>query len=127
MRDFMLRAALEAAETAVAAGHRLVPIFGLTGLDLSDPRSFVQSLLDSVMNDFALPQTRTTVLHDWIKGRRSEVQEINGLVLDLRRARGESAPANEVTVEVARRIEAGELKPAPDNAGLLTSVLTAPE
>ncbi|MET7402855.1 2-dehydropantoate 2-reductase N-terminal domain-containing protein [Dactylosporangium sp. NPDC005572] len=123
MRDFMLRAGLEAAETAVAVGNRLVPIFGLTGLDLADPASFVESLLDSVMHDFALPHTRTTVLQDWMKGRRSEVHEINGLVVDLQRARGGTAPANEVTVEVARRIEAGELVAGPDNLTLLTPTL----
>jgi 2-dehydropantoate 2-reductase len=119
MREFMLRAGVEAAETAVALGNRLVPIFGLEGLDHTDPHSFVESLMDSVMNDFALPHTRTTVLQDWMKGRRSEVQEINGLVVDAQRERGGSAPANEITVRIARRVEAGELKPEPANLDLL--------
>ncbi|MFD2415092.1 ketopantoate reductase family protein [Amycolatopsis pigmentata] len=123
MREFMLRAGVEAAEAAVAAGHRLVPIFGLGGLDPSDPHGFVETLLDTVMYDFALPHTRTTVLQDWMKGRRCEVAEINGLVVEELARHGRSAPANAIAVELARRIEYGELKAQPENVDLMVGRL----
>lgn len=119
MREFMLRAGVEAAEAALASGHRLVPIFGLGGLDPSDPRGFVEALLDTVMDDFALPHTKTTVLQDWMKNRRSEVAEINGLVVDVHARHGGSAPANQIAVELAQRIEYGELEARPENVDLM--------
>jgi 2-dehydropantoate 2-reductase len=126
MHEFMLQVCREAADVAVASGIGLVPIFGLENLDLSDSHSYGNALLNAVLERYSLPDTKTTVLQDWIKGRRSEVHEINGLVVDLGRRFGVATPANSVTVEVARRIEAGELVEQPQNAELLTRVLTAP-
>jgi len=59
------------------------------------------------------------VLQHWLKGRRSEVHEINGLVAREAKRLGLEAPANARTVEVARRIEAGEIEARPDNISLL--------
>ncbi|MBU1586793.1 MAG: hypothetical protein KKH51_02465, partial [Actinobacteria bacterium] len=66
-----------------------------------------------------LPDTRTTVLQDWTKGRRAEVAEVNGLVVEVLARAGQEAPYNAHTVEIARRIEAGELVQSPDNLALL--------
>ncbi|GAA1002028.1 ketopantoate reductase family protein [Subtercola frigoramans] len=123
MHEFMLQVCREAADVAVASGIELVPIFGLQNLDLNDSHSYGNSLLNAVLERYSLPDTKTTVLQDWIKGRRSEVHEINGLVVELGRRFGVDTTANTVTVEVARRIEAGELKEQPANAALLTAVL----
>jgi len=62
-----------------------------------------------------LPNTKTTVLQDWIKGRRSEVDDLNGLVSATHRALGGWAPANEAVVEFAHRIERRELDPQISN------------
>src|SRR5215212_8897314 len=117
MHDFMLRAGYEAIHTAVALGHRPVPIFGLAGVDASNPEGVVDAMLDAVMARWSLPHTRTTVLQDWMKGRRSEVDQINGLVLqEQARLGGRPCPANARVVEVAHRIERGELALDPSNA-----------
>jgi 2-dehydropantoate 2-reductase len=123
MHEFMLEACREAVHTAVETGNRMVPIFGLTGMDLSDPDRFVEQLLDSVLGDFSLPDTRTTVLQDWDKGRHSEVDEVNGLVVDEQRRLGGSAPINALTVEIAHRIERGELEAKPENAELMVGAV----
>jgi len=68
---------------------------------------------------YHLPHTLTTVLQDWRKGRHSEVDELNGYVVQQRARLGGEAPANARTVEVAHRIEAGDLKPGVENAELL--------
>ena len=44
------------------------------------------SLLDTLVSGFTLKSTITTVLQDWMKGRRAEVQEINGTVVRAMRA-----------------------------------------
>jgi 2-dehydropantoate 2-reductase len=119
MREFMHGAGLEAARAAIASGSRLVSIFGLRHLDFSSPEGVVDQFFDRVLEHFTLPDTRTTVLQDWMKGRRSEVEQINGLVVRELGRIGEDAPLNSITVEVALRIESGEIDPGPANAELL--------
>lgn len=119
MHDFMLQAGREALQTAVETGNRVRPIFGMSGAELTDPARFVEQLLDQVLHHFTLPETRTTVLQDWMKGRRSEVREINGLVVDEQRRLGGRAAANAATVELATQIEDGSLEASPDNLELL--------
>lgn len=125
MYEFMLRCGTEAAQTCVATGSRLRPIFGMTEAALDDPDVFAEQLFEQVLRRFSSPTTRTTSLQDWMKGRRNEVHEINGLVVDEQRRLGGSAPANERVVEIARRIEAGELERSPQNIELLLEQLVS--
>ena len=53
-----------------------------------------------------------------LKGRASEVDMINGLVVEESERRGRSAPANARVVEITRQIESGTLKPVPENMAL---------
>ena len=119
MDTFMRRAGKEAVRTAVDAGHAIVPIFGLADVDPDDPEGFVDRLLDAVYTQWSLPHTKTTVLQDWQKGRRGEVDQLNGYVVQERTRLGGLAPANQRTVEIAHRIESGLLAPDPSNAALL--------
>lgn len=119
MREFMIATGHEAVRTALASGRRLVPIFGMTEADISHPDDYAVMLLDRVLTEYTLPSTRTTVLQDWMKGRRSEVQEINGLVVRTQSELGGEAPLNARVVDVAMRIEAGDLQPGPENLALL--------
>lgn len=119
MREFMIATGHEAVRTCLAAGNRLMPIFGMTEADIADPDDYAVTLLDRVLTDYTLPSTRTTVLQDWMKGRRSEVNEINGFVVREQNRLGGRAPLNERVVELALRIEAGELSVHPDNLALL--------
>ncbi|WP_308492716.1 ketopantoate reductase family protein [Microbacterium terrisoli] len=121
VRAFMNVCCLEAATAAVASGNRLRPVFGLSDSDVTDPRSYSTRLLDIVLERFSSPLTRTTVLQDWMKGRRAEVDAINGTVV---KAIGDAAPANRTAIEIALRIESGELYPSPENAALLTTMRT---
>jgi 2-dehydropantoate 2-reductase len=119
IREFMDRCCIESAYAAVASGSRLRQVFGLVEADVTTPERYAPRLLDIVLERFSSPTTKTTVLQDWLKGRRAEVQEINGTVVRAMARVGLMAPANQRTVEVALRIEAGELTPSPDNAMLL--------
>lgn len=125
MRELMLQSGQEAFDTGVMIGHEVLPIFGLTADDMRQTNRLVEKLLDTLLAGFVLPQTKTTVLQDWIKGRHSEVDELNGLVVAERERRGGAAPVNKAVVEVAHRIERGDLKPGPDNLALLRA-LAAP-
>jgi 2-dehydropantoate 2-reductase len=123
MHDFMLRTGKEAVRTSIALGQRIVPIFGLEDVDPDRPELFVERMLEAVYTRWSLPHTLTTVLQDWRKGRRSEVNELNGYVVRQQGLLGGTAPANARTVEVAHRIEAGSLEPGIENAELLLAPL----
>jgi 2-dehydropantoate 2-reductase len=113
----------EAIRTALALGHQLVPILGNERVEANDPDHYANVLLDSVLSGWTRPNTRVTVLQDWMKGRRAEVDDINGLVVREQQRLGGSAPINAALVEIAYRIESGELEASPANAGLLTALL----
>jgi 2-dehydropantoate 2-reductase len=123
MHDFMLLAGKEAVRTATALGQSVVPVFGLEDVDPDQPELFVERMLDAVYDKWSLPHTLTTVLQDWRKGRHSEVDELNGYVVQQQALLGGHAPANARTVEVAHRIEAGDLEPRVENAELLLAPL----
>jgi 2-dehydropantoate 2-reductase len=80
-------------------------------------------MLDAVYTQWSLPHTRTTVLQDWDKGRRAEIDDLNGHVVSQRAKLGGTAPANTRTVQVAHQIERGELAPDPSNAEYLLAPL----
>jgi len=52
---------------------------------------------------------------DVIKGRRTEIEEMNGYVVARGRECGVPTPVSEAAVETVRRIERGLLRPAPEN------------
>lgn len=120
MEEFMRRVGNESVDVAIAAGASLRPIFGRGVESLSDPHAFVGKLLDGVLEEYSLPDTKTTVLQDWVKHRRSEVDQLNGHIVSTAAEHGRQAPANERVVAVAHRIERGELELKPENARLLT-------
>jgi len=122
VHEFMVECGKEAARATIADGCTLVPIFGMTADEVVEADAYAELLLGRVLSDYSFPDTLTTVLQDWRKGRRAEVAEVNGLAVDVLHAHSQSAPANERTVELALRIEAGELEAQPSNVELLLSV-----
>jgi 2-dehydropantoate 2-reductase len=119
MRDLMLRSGQEALDAAIGVGMAIVPIFGLTEDDVTRPETIVETLLDQLLGGFVLPHSMSTVLQDWAKGRRSEVDEINGYVTRTGRQLGWQTPVNTAVVELAHAIESGDLHPSPANLELL--------
>ncbi|MGM7774720.1 ketopantoate reductase family protein [Arthrobacter sp. KNU-44] len=122
MRQLMLRSGNEALEAATLLGYPPLPIFGLSPESLEPRERLVETLLDTLIRGFVLPQSTSTVLQDWGKLRRSEVDDINGLVVNVLQGAGRSAPANAAVVSLAHRIERGQLQPGPDNLNALLSL-----
>lgn len=119
LRELMIRAGEEALDAGIALGHPVLPIFGLTAEEMGGRDGLVERLLDTLLAGFVLPHTTSTILHDWHKGRRSEVGDINGEVVAAQAVLGGTAPANAAILEMGRRIERGELRPEPGNLPLL--------
>lgn len=125
MRELMIRAGEESLAAGARLGYPLLPIFGMTPADLEDRAGFLDLMLDNLLAGFVLPKTISTILYDWAHSRHSEVDDVNGLVVDVHRRFGDRAPVNAAFVEIARRIERGELKPDPGNVSLVRELVAA--
>ncbi len=122
MREFMLRAGQEALDVGAAIGHPTRPILGMSERDVRDSNRLVETMLDRLMEGFILPNTKGVVLQDWEKGRKSELDNLNGHVARTAREAGIAAPACEAVSELARRIESGELEAGAGNLVLLNDL-----
>ena len=100
MRDAMLEAGREALAVGRARGHRPLPIFGLTSADLAAEDTLVDTMLDVLYDRFVVAGATTTVLQDWRKGRHSEVDDVNGLIVTEGERLGIPTPANRAIVDV---------------------------
>jgi ketopantoate reductase len=58
-----------------------------------------------------------------LKGRYSEVDQLNGLVVKKGRAAGVATPLNKAVVEVTRQIQKGDLKPDRSNLEILKKLM----
>ena len=125
MLEVMRKAGYEAMQAALDDGATIIPIIGMPPVTTNHPERYVDQIFDEVLKTFSKPDTLVTSLQDWRKGRRAEVREINGWVVDVLKAHGKSAPVNQRVVDIALDIERGKLEAHPENAGLLIEALDA--
>ena len=64
---------------------------------------------------------RASMAQDVIKGRRTEIDYMNGYVVDKGREKGVPTPVSSAVVQIVREIDAGTRKPSPDNIGVALS------
>ena len=119
MRDLIIEIGEEAMRVGHDLGHPVEPIFGLTQADLAGSNRPAEKLFDTLASHVGPGRGRNTVLQDLLKGRASEVDMINGLVVEEAQRRGYAAPANARVLEIVRQIEAGLLKPDPANLAMV--------
>ena len=119
MLDVMRAAGYEAMQAALADGATIMPIIGMPPVMSNHPERYVDQIFEKVLTTFSREDTLTTSLQDWRKGRRAEVQEVNGWVVDILRAHGREAPVNQRVVEIALEIEAGSRDAKPENSQLM--------
>jgi 2-dehydropantoate 2-reductase len=117
--EVMRQAGYEAMRAALIDGAQVIPIIGLPPITTNDPERYVDRIFNEVLTIFSKPDTLTTSLQDWRKGRRAEIQEVNGYAIDVLRRAGIEAPINQQVVEMAYAIENGSLEASPENAAAL--------
>lgn len=121
--EVMRQAGYEAMQAALLDGAEVIPIIGLPPITTNHPERYVDRIFDEVLKTFSRPDTLTTSLQDWRKGRRAEIQEVNGYAIDVLRKSGIKAPVNERIVEMALDIELGTIEASPNNASILIQLL----
>jgi len=88
MLEVMRLAGYEAMQAALLDGAEIMPIIGMPPVTTNHPERYVDAIFDEVLKTFSKPDTLVTSLQDWRKGRRAEVQEVNGWVVDTLKSHG---------------------------------------
>ncbi|MGI9380692.1 MAG: ketopantoate reductase family protein [Methyloligellaceae bacterium] len=123
VRELNLRIGSEALAAGQRMGYKIEPIFGLQQEDIQDSNRLLEKLLDKLGSDIG-PAARDCVLQDHLKGRYSEVDAINGLVVSETEKNGGQAPANAAIVEITQRIRSGEIDPSVENLGAVLKLVS---
>jgi 2-dehydropantoate 2-reductase len=122
MFEISVQAGRESLAVGQALGYRIEPIFGLradefAGSSDENVVTTMRTLLSHVGGG------RTAPIHDHMKGRRSEMEYISGLVSRKGRDLGIATPANDAVVEIDRMINAGTIPMHAGNFELLKSLV----
>jgi 2-dehydropantoate 2-reductase len=119
VRAAMDHASREAYAVANALGVTFTPSLGIDKDAVPDSDQYALDLLDAVLARFSQPTTRVAVLQDWDKGRRAELDAFSGYVVKKGAEIGMPTPVNQAILDLAFRIESGDLAPSWDNKDLL--------
>jgi len=118
------RLASETMRVGAAHGYKLDAIFGLSPEEFMGPEEkIIDKLLYTILGHMGKKGSRTArgvVFQDFLKGRRTETDFLNGHIARKGREANIPTPANDAIVELCRRIERGELKPDRSNIELIT-------
>ena len=118
IKELIMKIGTEALLVGQKHGYKIVPIFGLSEEQINNSNNPIELMLDKLIKDIG-PNARDAVLHDHIKGRYSEVDEINGLITDLGKEYGVDTPINQEIVNLTRDIHARRRSPSIENLSIL--------
>lgn len=109
MFDISVKLGRESFAVGAALGYRVEPIFGLRADEFagSSDENLVTAMKTLLTH---VSRGRTAAIHDHIKGRRSEMEFIPGVVARKGRELGIPTPCNDAVVELDRQINQGRLK-----------------
>jgi ketopantoate reductase len=86
----------------------------------------IDKLLYTILGHLGKKGSRTArgvVLQDFLKGRRTETNFLNGHIARKGREKNIPTSANDAIVELVRRIERGELKPDKSNVEVIAKLM----
>ena len=121
IRRFQIRLAAEAVRVGQALGYQLEKIRG------AEPELFVRAMDGdpqsvSQLENLIVPKAasnpradiqRPSMAQDILKGRRTEIDAMNGYIARKGAAAGVPAPSHEKLAAIVTRIERGEVRPSP--------------
>jgi 2-dehydropantoate 2-reductase len=126
-RRIGIQVAAEVIQVARAAGHTVEPIAGIDAqryVDGAQGKS-LSSLEDDMVA--AVGKTagegRPSFLQDVMRGRRTEIEELNGFVASEGRRLGVPTPFNDAVVAAVKAHAVGTLKPDPKNLDSIAQLL----
>ena len=118
MFDISVKLGKESLAVGTALGYRIEPIFGLRADEFagSSDENLVTAMKTLLSH---VSRGRTAPIHDHLKGRKSEMEFISGVVSKKGRELGIPTPGNDAVVEIDRQINTGQIKMDRSNFELL--------
>ena len=111
----------EALLVGQAQGYSMEPVFGLSMEEAAaSPEAMIENLVKASQAEGR--EARSFFHQDILKGRKTEVDYINGLVARKGRESGVPTPMNAAAVTMVKRLERGEMGPDPANIGRMELV-----
>jgi 2-dehydropantoate 2-reductase len=125
-RRIAIQLAAEVIRVGSAAGYAVEPIFGITAerfLEAADGRGLAEVEADMSREGRTRGGGRPSLLQDVMRGRRTEIEELNGFVVAEGRRLGVPTPFNAAIVDEIQRAGIGGLRPDPANLEPLERLL----
>jgi 2-dehydropantoate 2-reductase len=126
-RRIGIQVASEVIQVARAAGHEVEPIAGIEAqryVDGANGKNLTQLENDMVA---AVGKTagagRPSFLQDVMRGRRTEIEELNGFVVAEGQRLGVPTPFNQAVVDAVKAHAVGTLQPDPKNLDSIAALL----
>ena len=118
--------AAEVVRVGRARGFEIEPMWGISAqrfVDAAEGRGLEEVEADLGRDAKSRVGGRPSLLQDVIRRRRTEIDYLNGYVVDEGRKVGVATPFNQAIVDVYRRYGVGELTPDPKNLEPLLKLL----
>ncbi|MFC1492081.1 ketopantoate reductase family protein [Nitrospinota bacterium] len=125
MLDISVRLGKEALAVGRALGYQIEPVFGLGEDDFAGSDEQVLVTVMNTLHRHTGPRSRGAPVQDHLKGRKNELEFINGLVARKGKEVGVPTPCNDAVAEIARQINKGLLKMDRSNFELLKAKIEA--
>src|SRR5262245_20130823 len=121
-----MQVAAEAISVGRACGFEIEPIYGIDTqrfVDAAAGRGTDQLLADMADSAKGLAGGRPSMLQDVMRGRRTEIDYLNGYVVDQGHRMGVKTPFNEMIVRLIHQHGVGTLEPSLENLDPLLRML----
>jgi 2-dehydropantoate 2-reductase len=123
MFDMAVALGRESMAVGKALGYEMQPVFGMTAEEFSGASDEILiKAMEALMNHVG-KEGVTAPIHDHIKGRKSEMSLINGIVASKGEELGIPVTCNAAVTEIDRRINEKEIEMDVSNFGLLKSMV----
>jgi 2-dehydropantoate 2-reductase len=116
----------EAVKVGRACGFEVEPIYGIVAqrfVDAYEGKGLAEVEADVAAEGARRGGGRPSLLQDVMRGRRTEIDYLNGYVCDQGRRKGVKTPVNDAVVDTVRSYGVGQLKPDPKNLEPILKVL----
>ena len=116
----------EVVKVGRACGFEVEPIYGIVAqrfVDAYEGRGLAEVEADVAAEGARRGGGRPSLLQDFMRGRRTEIDYLNGYVCEQGRRRGVKTPVNDAVVEAVRSYGVGKLTPDPKNLEPILKVL----
>jgi len=126
-RFYAHRMIKECIDVTKAAGIHMEPIQGKDLVKLFDYDNIIKEKMSNFLIPYAIRKhrlTKTSMLQDMEKGRRTEIDSINGVVCEFGRKYNVPTPYNDLVVSIIHKMEQGEYKPGFENLMLFRDQVT---